>query len=570
MINLLSNKLSVKQIFTILVMLSFAFALFGTTYVVDQDGQGDFITIQEAVNAGYVVEGDIINANVEIFNCTIADNNDGLTIAQFDNIIDIENSIVFDNVNTFNGATNTYSISYSNIQGGFSGTGNINKDPKFCDNINYQYYLLEGSPCIDAGDPDFTDADDTRLDMGCYPTTTDIKPLEGNHWNWVSFPRLNRMDNNPVVAWSFLDDMIPMPNAMVLRYEHDNYELRYSINQWSDNGYEIQSSKGYRLRPEEVGDYILPATGSRLSPNYTIGLYAGQVNSVGYWLPETLDWRDALSQIFDHVTMVKAEDWYMYKIDGQWYGSAACRATFEYGKGYDIIVDENIDLTWSSYQPTIAVRKAETTVFTYEEQPNYEMILIDSVEGAGNIDEIGVFVDGVCVGASKVEGYPVDIQAYTAAANRGSQFTFEIAYGRGLEAKNIISMQYDFSTGKYIKEPSFPHSEMLTKVKLQLKESDEEDIEVIDSINRNYPNPFNPTTTIEFSLSENNLDTKLIIYNIKGQVIKKLLDGEMDKGIHTAVWNGTDSSEKPVASGLYFYKLSRGNSVENRKILLLK
>ncbi len=86
---------------------------------------------------------------------------------------------------------------------------------------------------------------------------------------------------------------------------------------------------------------------------------------------------------------------------------------------------------------------------------------------------------------------------------------------------------------------------------------------------KNYPNPFNPSTTIEFNLPVQ-VDTKLEIFNIKGQRVTTLLNNKMEKGLHKVVWNGTNSAKKSVGSGIYFYKLEAGNNIKMQKLLLLK
>jgi len=86
----------------------------------------------------------------------------------------------------------------------------------------------------------------------------------------------------------------------------------------------------------------------------------------------------------------------------------------------------------------------------------------------------------------------------------------------------------------------------------------------------NYPNPFNPTTTIEFSI-QNDSKVELTIFNIKGQKIKTLTHDEFTKGNHSIVWNGDDESNKSVSSGLYLYKLNVNGKIKAvKKCLLLK
>ncbi len=99
------------------------------------------------------------------------------------------------------------------------------------------------------------------------------------------------------------------------------------------------------------------------------------------------------------------------------------------------------------------------------------------------------------------------------------------------------------------------------------------DDNLISSMNidlSNHPNPFNPTTTIEFSIQIDSI-IKLAIYNIKGQKIKTLTHNEFTKGNHSIVWNGDDESGKYVSSGIYYYKLDVNGKIEvTNKCLLLK
>lgn len=90
----------------------------------------------------------------------------------------------------------------------------------------------------------------------------------------------------------------------------------------------------------------------------------------------------------------------------------------------------------------------------------------------------------------------------------------------------------------------------------------------------NYPNPFNPKTTISFSLvTETTEDTEINIYNLKGQRVRQLISGiqQLSGDQHSVIWNGKDDEEKPVGSGVYFYQLSIGDKVvDSKKCLLLK
>jgi len=85
----------------------------------------------------------------------------------------------------------------------------------------------------------------------------------------------------------------------------------------------------------------------------------------------------------------------------------------------------------------------------------------------------------------------------------------------------------------------------------------------------NLPNPFNPETQIRFIL-DSPARTDLSILNIKGELVKTLTHSELESGYHSYIWNGTDHSNRPVASGIYFYRLVAGSQTEIGKAVLLK
>lgn len=86
----------------------------------------------------------------------------------------------------------------------------------------------------------------------------------------------------------------------------------------------------------------------------------------------------------------------------------------------------------------------------------------------------------------------------------------------------------------------------------------------------NYPNPFNPSTNISFTLPVNK-KISLSIYNVKGQLVKNILaNQQFAKGTHSVVWNGKDNYGNKVASGVYFTNLKFGNFSKTKKIMMLK
>jgi hypothetical protein len=86
---------------------------------------------------------------------------------------------------------------------------------------------------------------------------------------------------------------------------------------------------------------------------------------------------------------------------------------------------------------------------------------------------------------------------------------------------------------------------------------------------QNFPNPFNPETTIAYNLAETG-DVSLQIYNVVGQVVRTLVAERQSAGRYQVRWNGADDRGVPVSSGIYFYKIMTGKNQDVRKLMLLK
>jgi len=85
----------------------------------------------------------------------------------------------------------------------------------------------------------------------------------------------------------------------------------------------------------------------------------------------------------------------------------------------------------------------------------------------------------------------------------------------------------------------------------------------------NHPNPFNPDTSIVFTIPTES-KVNIVIYNIRGQRVKTLLNEFKTPGNHSVVWNGTDDFGRSMGSGIYLYRIEAGENVATRRMLLLK
>jgi hypothetical protein len=89
------------------------------------------------------------------------------------------------------------------------------------------------------------------------------------------------------------------------------------------------------------------------------------------------------------------------------------------------------------------------------------------------------------------------------------------------------------------------------------------------SLHQNVPNPFNPRTTLRFSVPEASA-VRLAVYDVNGRMVRTLISGERAAGMHEVTWDGTDDVGRAVASGVYVYRLTTDADVAVRKMVLVR
>ena len=85
----------------------------------------------------------------------------------------------------------------------------------------------------------------------------------------------------------------------------------------------------------------------------------------------------------------------------------------------------------------------------------------------------------------------------------------------------------------------------------------------------NYPNPFNPVTTIRYDLPKESF-VDITIYDMLGNVVNNLVNANQSSGNKSVQWNATNNQGEPVSAGVYLYKIQAGNFVDTKKMILLK
>ncbi|MDB4859723.1 T9SS type A sorting domain-containing protein [Candidatus Marinimicrobia bacterium] len=170
-------------------------------------------------------------------------------------------------------------------------------------------------------------------------------------------------------------------------------------------------------------------------------------------------------------------------------------------------------------------------------------------------DEIGIFFEGDCrgKGTSLISPFENDVifylMFYSNDENEELDFIFyDSINNKEISLKNNIIFTPDMHLGEISDPYILSENEVYTY-----------------SLSKAYPNPFNPTTTIQYSLADNVDYMNLNIFDLRGRLIENLFSGSNHKGEHAVIWNASNH-----ASGVYFINMVVGNQIYNEKIILLK
>jgi hypothetical protein len=400
--------------------------------------------------------------------------------------------------------------------------------------------------------------------------------------NWVCFPVLPTA-NGPQVA----DFFSPLSHAhlvqtMNVQREDDGQAV---WNGWSWNPGDIGSmisTKGYKLNIVE-GSFKkyqhLMVGGQRIAPSTQLTLHAG-VNYVPYFLVDSQHPSEAFPQpVLDVMSNIEGEYWFMIRRDGEFVVKRECGPfvegggplecyTLEYGAMYQVSVTAPVSFRWNQpVDPPYPYEKPLTVYYDPEKKPDYTPVVIENIEGGDDIVEIAAMLDGVCVGAEVVDGYPVNLQVY---ADDLSQVTFEAATGGGTFQ---LASSGGNTAAPVLRRSLVPASAYHENggIFLNLQQGSVEVASVPASfrIVNAYPNPFNPSTTIRIHVSQE-MHLSLGIYNIQGEQLARLVEGRLQAGEHELTWSGRSDSGMVLASGMYYGVLRGGGEQSVQKLLMLK
>ena len=227
--------------------------------------------------------------------------------------------------------------------------------------------------------------------------------------------------------------------------------------------------------------------------------------------------------------------------------------------------DARLDLNAGSTLPrigeelTVAVDLADfVEVKGYGFSVNYDPTVLEFVRAAHDANLLGEGQLATPQVANKADG-TVAIAAYGQTATQGN-----LGVSLVFRTKAEIENSYIDVTEGQLQDGSYSLNQVASLGTVQVQTRPE-----IFGLADNYPNPFNPETTLKYQLPEA-ADVKLEVYNVVGQVVRTLVADHQNAGRYVVQWDATNDNGQPLSSGIYFYHIQAGEFQKTKKMLLLK
>ncbi|MCF8260644.1 MAG: T9SS type A sorting domain-containing protein [Melioribacteraceae bacterium] len=395
-------------------------------------------------------------------------------------------------------------------------------------------------------------------------------------WSWISY----NVEKEGAKIDEYLSPYMNLADGDLLK-TIDGF-IQYSPSSgWGGSMTDMDLTRGYLIHI--ANQNLLETYGSPVDPEYyPLTLIAGW-NWIGYLPQFNLPIDYALSGFnFAQDDFIKSQQYYAFYVkDYGWLGSLT---HMKPGEGYMLQSANAGEFTYpnekpyglakSGAKPALTKQSLQDSVDWRVEPSEYQFNMTvtaqisikDSLQQSENY-VLGAFVDDVVRGVAEptlIAGVPYFFMMVYDSIYSGSTVEFKFFDITTKEIKRF-GEQIDFTSNKIVGTVSNPY--IFSDVILGLWE--EGFIPEVYSLSNNYPNPFNPETTVEFGLPEQ-ANVRLTIYNILGEKIIELLNEEMNPGYYRLTWDGRDRFDSGVPSGIYFYRISTKNFTDVKKCVMMK
>jgi hypothetical protein len=366
----------------------------------------------------------------------------------------------------------------------------------------------------------------------------------------------------------------------------------FAVNITADNGYistdSFSLTVGLSLEDFESGDFTSYPWDFNGNADWDIagsaheGSYCAQSGNIGDEQESGLEIElnvTAAGEIsfWKKVSSEASYDYLRFYIDGQqqneWAGNvdwseesynvSAGNHTFKWIFEKDYSVSEGSDCAWVDYIIFPGIAASNPVLYVNPGTIDYT-IGLDIIESMNlELMNIGAGTISYNINADTDDQWiNLDIQSGT--INAGETDDIEVTFDSNLLEPG------EYNCNIIVTDNLRNETEIPVTLTVNTTDADDDLLPRVTKLEGNYPNPFNPTTSIKYGL-KTDADVVINIFNIKGQKVKTLVNEHQTAGYKTALWTGTDSNNQAVSGGIYFYKFSAdGKHSSTKKMLLLK
>jgi hypothetical protein len=395
---------------------------------------------------------------------------------------------------------------------------------------------------------------------------TQTIPLIEN-WNWISF--------NVEAEDMGVNNVLASIGGNASTIKTNNTSAQYVAGMGWLPPIEIDKKKLYKIKMD-IAD-TLELEGQAIETEATPISLIENWNWIAYLPQDQMDVNTALGSLSEgSATTIKTNNTSAQYVAGMgWLPPISMIPN----KGYKIQMNQPDTLTYPSTMPARSISKMREQA-SRTEMPQWYVpegfeesmsiacyVTINGEMESDTENMIGAFVDGEIRGVSNGGFYEVNgvyVAFVTVAGMIGEEVTFEL-YDASSEEILSINDALTFQNDGY-GSPENPYEFQVLSTGIEF---DDIAIPQKTALQGNFPNPFNPITTIRFDLAQSG-NISLKIYDTMGRLVKNLIDEKRDAGYHSVIWDGTDERGKSVHSGLYLYRLEVGEINQVKRMLMLK
>ena len=413
--------------------------------------------------------------------------------------------------------------------------------------------------CMDPESLNYDPCATAEMDGDCQYFTIQTLELLGLRWNNISF---NVEPLDPAV-----ENLFPADDVLIVTNDQSQFYLPgFGVNMIND----VQCSEGYSVYLTGVDPLIIEVEGAMIV-DCPIDLFPLFWNNIAYHCTEAMDAADAFNGI---PVLLVTDDSGNYYLPGFGVNTIDSNGGMQPGKGYRVYL-EGSDPATLEYDCGASMARGNDYLqsqFAATQSDQYQItetgmshpILIESIEGNVSVgDEIVAYANGDVVGAIKItdlnsssllvawegyENYNISLDGYTEGDNIELRLW---SYAENTE-KHV---EMDLNNYHYGSTPLTTGNIIVT---------DELAVPENFALSAAYPNPFNPTTTVNYRIPQDS-NVKVEVYAMTGQLVTELVNQNQTAGYYQITWNaGTQPS------GIYFVKLTAGNFSQIQKVMLVK